>query len=274
MTTTSTQTETTVDTTASAVVTRTGLVGRAIYYFLLALFAVNLIDTGSGSGGAIEQVARAPFGRFLLVGVTLSLAALVAWKAMQAINGDDIEGSEPTDRAKYAAKGVAYLAVALTALGILVANWSSSQSSSSSGGSGSKEQATATVLTWPGGQFLVIGFGLAIVAFGVYEIAKYAVKAEFWHRFKSAELDDRAEQAVEWSGRLGYAGKGAITAIVGGFFVVAGIQHDPDEATGLSGAIADVADTGWGPIVLALISVGLFLYAIFSAIEAKYRPVR
>lgn len=258
---------------ARTAVTRAGLVGRGVYYTLLAVFALDLaLHPGTDDQGAIEQVASAPFGRFILTGLVVVLGALVAWKVTQVISGDAVEGSEASDRAKYAAKALAYMAVAATALSVLVSNWSSGGSGQSSGSASSKEEATSTVLGWPGGQVVVIAFGFGIMGFGVYEIWKYGINAEFWHRFETGDLDQSAERAIELSGRAGYIGKGVITAVVGVFFVTAGFQHDPDDATGLSGALTEVADAWWGPALLVGVAIGLFLFAVFSAIEAKYRP--
>ena len=258
---------------ARAAITRAGLVGRGVYYALLAVFALDLaLHPGTDDQGAIEQVASAPFGRFILVGLVVILGALVAWKVTQVISGDAVEGSEPSDRAKYAAKAFAYFAVAATALSVLVSNWSSGGSGQSSGGSSSKEGATSTVLGWPGGQVLVIAFGFGIIGFGLYESWRYGIEAEFWHRFETGDLDQSAERALELSGRVGYLGKGVITAVVGVFFLTAGFQHDPNDATGLSGALTEVADAWWGPALLIGVAVGLVLFAVFSAVEAKFRP--
>ncbi len=61
--------------------------------------------------------------------------------------------------------------------------------------------------------------------------------------------------------------------MVGVFFVTAGFQHDPD-GTGeqvVGNALTEVADAWWGPALLVGVAIWLFLFAVFSAIEAKYR---
>lgn len=254
-------------------VARPGLIGRGLFYLLFGLLALDLAFGSSGSQeGAVERVASAPFGRFLLIGLTIALVALVVWKILQAIAGDPAEGSETTDRVKYALKALAYAGLAATALAVLLANWGSGSSSSGSGSSGdSQTQATATVLEWPLGQWLVVLGGLAIIAFSAYEAYKYAIEAEFQERLDTSSLDPSAQRAVEWSGRIGYAGKSAITAVVGLFLVIAGLQHDPDETEGLSGALRSLADSSWGVALLVFVGVGLFAFAAFSFVEAVYR---
>ena len=80
-------------------------------------------------------------------------------------------------------------------------------------------------------------------------------------------MSAKARSAVEKAGRAGYASR----AIVGPFFIIAAIQHDPQEAIGLSGALAALAGRTWGQAVLWFVAIGLFLFGCFSFAEAKYR---
>lgn len=260
---------------ARSSVARPGLIGRGIFYLLFGVLALDLaFGSGDESQGAVERVATAPLGRFLLIGLAVALVSLVAWKVLQAIAGDPVEGSEATDRAKYVLKALAYGGLAVTSVTVLIANWDSDSSSGSSGSAGSsdsEQQATATVLEWPAGQWLVILGGLAIVGFALYELYTHAYQAEFMSRVGTTELDDSTRRTVEWSGRAGYAGKATMTVVVGIFLVVAGIRHDPDETEGLSGALRELSDSSWGTALLAFVGAGLFLFAAFSFVEAKYR---
>lgn len=254
-----------------AKIARLGLVGKGLLYAVLGLLAVD-IATGSGDAstrGAIERVASQPFGQVLLVVLTVSLVALVAWKGLQAIAGDPVDGEEPFDRLVNAIKGVSYLGFAIAAVSVLVANWGGSTGSAGQGDT--KEQATATVLGLPGGQFLVVAAGLAIVAFGLLEIYKHAVEAEFLQRLALSEADQTTEQGIETAGRIGYAASGAVTVLVGGFLVVAGVQHDPDDTKGISGVLQELSGTGAGQIALWAMAAGLVFFGAFCLAEAKFR---
>lgn len=256
---------------------RTGLVGRAMLYAVFGVLALDIANGGGGSSttqGAIERIASETFGRIMLIALCLGLLALVVWKALQAIAGDPVEGSEATDRAEHAIKGVVYAGVLVAAVTVLAANWSSGSGGGGSGGGqggSTEQQATATVLEWPGGQFLVIVLGLGIIGFGAYELYAHAMNTEFMSRLALDGPASGARNGVELAGRIGYGAKGVTTGIVGAFFVIAGLQHDPDEATGLSGALRELGDSGWGTIVLWIVAVGMFGFAAFSLVEAKYR---
>ncbi|MGI8939694.1 MAG: DUF1206 domain-containing protein, partial [Iamia sp.] len=70
-----------------------GLVGKGLLYASLGFIAINVALGDSDSqdtskSGAIERVAEAPFGKFLMIVLAVGLVALVLWKATQAIAGD------------------------------------------------------------------------------------------------------------------------------------------------------------------------------------------
>jgi hypothetical protein len=256
-------------------VARIGLVGKALLYAMFGLLAIDVATGGSGSSstaGAIERVAGGSTGQVLLIGLCIGLAALVAWKALQAIAGDPVEGSDTSDRAKFAAKGVVYAGALVAAVSVLIANWNGGSSSSGSSSGGSTEsEATATVLDWPAGQVLVIAAGFGIMAFGLYELYQHTVRATFMERLDVGGRPESAQHAVEVAGRAGYGASGFTTVVIGVFFVIAGVNHDPNEATGLSGALQELGDTGWGQWLLWLVGLGLLGYAAFSLVEAALR---
>lgn len=254
-------------------IARVGLTGRALLYTVFGIFAIDVATGGGGAEtteGALEGFAGSTYGRLLLLGLCVGLVALVAWKALQAAAGDPVEGSEPTDRAEYAMKGLVYAAVLASAASVLIANWGSSSGQSSGGGS-SKQEATATVLDWPGGQFLVIAAGLGIVGFGLSQLWTDAWKGGFMQRIDTSTVSKEAGDVIETGGRAGYVAKGVTTVIVGGFLAVAGWQHDSSDTTGLSGAISELGGSGWGGALLWVVSIGMFGFAAFSLVEAALR---
>ena len=77
--------------------------------------------------------------------------------------------------------------------------------------------------------------------------------------------------ALRTIGRIGYAARAVVLAIIGVFFLVAAAQHDPSESKGMSGAVQSVADESWGRILLWLIAIGFVLFGVFCLAEAKLR---
>lgn len=254
-------------------VARVGLVGLGVLYALLGVLAINVAtgDRATASrSGAVQAVAQAPLGRFLLIGLAAALIALVIWKVMQAIAGDPVEGSDASDRIKYAAKALLFSTAALSAVAILIANWgvSAQVPGSGNGGGDNQQQATAVIMGLPGGRWIVMVVGLAAVGLGCYQIFRNTVRCEFMERL---HVSGDKERAISAFGRLGYAGSGAVTIGVGVFLFLAGLQYDPDNVKGLSGLLAELAGNGWGQLALWLIALGLVAYGLFALAEAKYR---
>jgi hypothetical protein len=251
-----------------------GLVGKGLLFASLGFIAINVALGDSDSqdtskSGAIERVAEAPFGKFLMIVLAVGLVALVLWKATQAIAGDPVDGSEATDRAKYAGMAFLYAGSAVTAVSILIANWSSGSSSSDEESGGGKQKAAAVLMDLPAGRWLVMIAGIGIVGFGGYQFYKYVVETEFMDKIESA--DEKTTNTIETIGRIGYAGRSALMVGVGIFFFVAGVQHNSDEVKGLSGLLGELAGNPWGQVALWVIAIGTFAYGVFTLIEAKYR---
>lgn len=252
---------------------RTGLVAKGILYAALGVLAIN-VAAGQASSqsaskrGAIELVASQPFGQWLLGILTVGLFALAAWQILLAFRGDPVEGGEAKDRAKYAVKAAIYLGTATTALSLLLDNWNAGGAGSGGGGA-SQQQATAMALGWPGGPWIVGAAGLAVIGFAIHQFYKHAWHQGFMQRL--AGMHGSTRTLVERAGRAGYAARAIVMAIIGTFVIVAAMQHDPQEATGLSGALATLAGQAWGQAVLWFVAIGLFLFGCFSFAEAKYR---
>lgn len=256
---------------------RAGLVAKAVLYVSLGILALQFVygttsAQETSTTGAIEQVARQPFGQFLLIVLTIGLAALVVWNVLRAITGDPVEGAETSDKLKYAAKAAVYAGITATSAGILGANWGESSSSGGGGGGGSsQQQATAVVFDWPAGRWLVGLAGLAVIGYAIAVFYKHAIEEEFLQRLDHAKMDGNVEAAVEGIGRGGYAARSIVFAIIGVLLVVAAVQHDASEAGGLSEALQSLSGSTWGQVLLWVIAVGLVFYGLFALAEARYR---
>ena len=110
---------------------RLGLVGQGVVATIVGLLAIRIAmgdkDEAATSEGAVAWLAEQPLGKFLLVALTVALFALALWRFLCAVMGDPVEGDAPKDRLKYAVLGVLYLLLAITTLGVTIANWTGSR---------------------------------------------------------------------------------------------------------------------------------------------------
>src|SRR3954454_21403216 len=143
---------------------RAGLLARGAVYLVIGLLSIKLAFGAGGKTtdqqGALATVARQPFGKVLLVALALGLAGYALWRLWRAAVGHGIESGEDDakERISGAISGVTYGALCLTAIKILAG---------SGGGGGGPDKATAGVLGWPGGPWLVGAAGLVLIGVGI-----------------------------------------------------------------------------------------------------------
>lgn len=83
-----------------------------------------------------------------------------------------------------------------------------------------------------------------------------------------------AREAAPWIerfARFGYAAKGAVYILIGVLAFAAAVGSG-GQATGSTGALASISDSGWGQVVLAILALGLFGYVIWSVVRAVVNP--
>lgn len=247
-------------------VARVGYAVSGLLHLLIGGIAVRLA-TGSGGQsadqtGALAQVAAQPFGRVVLWFGVVGFAALGLWQLGEAVWGG--RGGDRTDRTKQvgkaAGKAVVYLALTVTTLSFARGGSSSSSEQSS--------DVTATLLQSGGGRVLVAVIGLVVVGVGIYHAVKGARKKFLADLAGNAGGD--VGRAVVRLGQVGYLAKGVALVVVGLLFVVAAVQSDPSEATGLDGALTTLGEQPGGPVVLVLVGIGFVAYGLYSFARARY----
>ena len=67
-------------------------------------------------------------------------------------------------------------------------------------------------------------------------------------------------KALFWIGEIG---RGVAMGLIGFFLARAAVRYDASDATGLDGALRRLADSSWGPFVVALVGIGFVAYALY-----------
>lgn len=239
---------------------RAGYVASGVLHILIGVLALLVAFGGSDQeadqSGALETVAGTPFGTVALWVVIVALVALGAWQIAVAIRRPGSGG----DRAKAGAKGAVYLALAATAFAVVSRGQASSEDQT--------ESMTAKLMSQPGGRWLVGVVGAAIIGVAVYHVVK-GLRRKFLEDLQALPRE-RAGRVVITLGVLGYVAKGAALLVVGGLFIAAAREADPEKAGGLDGALRTVQDAPGGPILLALVALGFLAYGLYSFVRARY----
>ena len=251
---------------------RVGYAARGVVYAVIGVLAVRVAIGDGGrttdSRGALEAVARAPFGKVILVALGVGFAALAIWYVVVVF----VDPSATPRRGKEAVLSKIGKAVAAFAYGSLAVASYRLITGGSSGASGGQraEGLTARALALPAGRVLVL-LAAAIVLFSAVRRIRKGVQRRFMENLQTSRMDARLRT---WASRLGAAGlsaQGLLFAIIGALLGWAAVTYEPSKAIGVDGALRAVASQPAGMILLGLVALGLLAYAAYSFIEARYR---
>ena len=248
-----------------------GWAAKAVVYLALA-WLVYQMATGTASEeasttGALQLIQDATGGRFILVVLGIGLLLYAGGRILEVttLATGQIDKS---DKAQAVVTSLVYLALAISAFAA-----AGISSGGGQGGGGSSEQRGAAVLLdLPFGRILVGLVGLGVIALGAYTVKK-GVQKDFLPTLRTGDMSTMVRTWSEPVGIAAYVTKGLIFALLGWFLLQAAITYDSQKAVGLDGALREVAQADWGKALLLAVAVGLLAYAVFCALEARYRKV-
>lgn len=244
---------------------RAGFVARGVIYVIVGALAVEVAVGSSGTSasqqGALQTIARQPFGKVLLVAVAIGLAGYSSWRLVRAALGRGPEDSDSAfDRVAALASGLVYAALCALAIEILL------------GSGGGSSGTAAGVLGWTGGTWLVGIAGIALFGVGLHQGYR-GIGKDFLGDSKTEEMSPAVRDAMEWIGTFGYLARMVVFCLVGVFLVKAAVEFDPNNAVGLDGALRKLAQASYGSFLLGLIAAGLIAFGLYSVADARYRRI-
>lgn len=250
---------------------RLGYVTKGLVYLVIGILATQAAFGAGGqttdSSGALQEIVTQPFGILLLAIATIGLIGYALWRFIQAAIDPDQVGSDLKGigiRSGYVVSGLIYAGLAWTAFQMLL------------GSGGGNEDATrdwtAWLLSQPFGQWLVGLVGVIVIGVGFFQIYK-GMTASFREKLDLAAMSAREESWSTRIGQFGLAARGVVIGMVGFFLIQAAYRANPDEARGLGSALRELAQTPFGPWLLAIVALGLIAYGIFMAVMGRYRRI-
>lgn len=258
---------------------RAGLVAYGVIYLLVGWLAVQLAfgdhEGRPSSTGALRELTQQPFGEVLVWAVAIGMVFLVVWKGLEAAVGHRDEqdaGKRTRKRVMSGLKAALYAAVAVSGFSVATQSGGSgggSGGSGSKGGGGSQGTWTATVMNWPGGQLIIGALGLVIIGYGAFQVWT-AWTEKFAEKLDAEGRSGQTGRAYLAFGKAGYTAKGISIGVVGGLFCYAAITHDAKKSGGLDEALLTVLQQPFGPVMLALIGIGLARYGLFTLARARH----
>ena len=244
---------------------RLGLTARALVYLVMGWLAI-LLATGSSAHvdqrGALVTLLSAPFGTVLVLLMSLAFLAYAAWRLSEAAVGVTGDGDGAKARITSLVRGLAYLVLAISALGLLRGARGTQ--------AGQQGHLAGTVMQHQGGRVLVGLLGAAVLVVGLVMVRE-GWSAKFMRYFGSLPTGTRTP--VVWLGRVGTVARGIVFAIAGLLVVVAAWTADPSKAGGIDAAVRTLLAQPYGHELVALLGAGLVLFGLYGLAEAAWRRV-
>jgi hypothetical protein len=249
---------------------RAGFTARGVLYGIIGIVAIAVAlgeeQSPADQQGALSSLAGSTAGKILLILLAAGLAGYALFRLWEVIAGpvDERGDKAKLERVASVARVLIYGGLCFSAIKILTESGSQSSSSETS--------STSTVFDLPAGQLLVIAGGVALIGVGLYQLYT-GISGSFRDHLKLAQMSEHEQHTATVAGTAGHIARAVVFSLAGAFLLKAGIEHDPDEAVGLDGALLEIAQQSYGAILLGLVALGLFVFGFYSLIEARYRKL-
>jgi hypothetical protein len=244
---------------------RFGYVAKGAVYLIIGWLAARTARGAGGattdSQGALDALVDAPFGHLLLGALAVGLAGYALWCLVRAALDTEGKGSDPRGllgRGSSVLVGALHAGLALSAARLALG-------SPQRGGDATRDWSARLL-----GQALVAGFGLVMLGVGLYHLY-LAYSATFRDQLRTDQMGAEELRWVTRLGRAGYAASAVGFGIIGGFLLAAARDARAEEARGLGGALAALAQQPYGPWLLGATALGLMAYGAYSLVEACFR---
>jgi hypothetical protein len=257
-----------------AVLARAGLVAKGASYGLVGVLALEVALSHGGKTtsrqGALASLAHHSFGKVVLIALAFGFAAYALWRFIQAYaerpNGDDGAAKVWAKRAAYAGRGLVYAALTYSTVHILAGSGGSQSQNSKAHAS------TATVLSWPGGTWLVAAGGLALFGVALWNLYR-GLARKFEDKWRLSRLSPAVRKWGSRAGVMGHVARFVVLGLIGVFLVKAALDYKPKDAIGLDGALQKLAHASYGGWLLGLTAAGLIAYGVYCLVDARLRDV-
>lgn len=251
-------------------IAQVGLSAKGVVYIILgALAFMAAFEIGGYSNqeatstGTLSFIQNAPGGIVLLGLVAAGLLCYVLWRFTQTFTSKGGDKKDTAHRLRYFVSGLTYLALAYTALRMVL------HLSGSSGNSDQNQQIAAQIMDRTMGQWL-LGLGaLVLGGIGIYQIY-YGLAGKYKKHLQQLRLHSQAEALLSRSGKVGYVARGVVWLIIAYLLLQAALHANAAKAGDTSKAFQFLESTPMGSYLLGALGIGLIAYGIFNFLRAKY----
>jgi len=251
---------------------RLGYICKAFIYTIIGSLAIAAALRRGGritdTSGALRVILGQPYGRAILLVLTVGLCGYALWRVLDAVRDPDHHGTDFTGivtRIGNLIRAAIYGGLGLESFRLF---------RGMHGSNGREAQLwTARLLDIPFGQVLVGLLGAIVAVYGVSEIIA-SFKGGYSRTLDITPIPAALRRAAEGISRFGIGARGVIIIVLGVFLVRAAFENDPTEAHGTRESMLELANAVNGPWLLGFIGAGLLAYAVDQAIHARCRRIK
>jgi hypothetical protein len=255
-------------------IARTGFLVKGILYAVIGVLALQLAlrEGGrvTGTRGALTLVLGQPFGRILLLIAAIGLVGYAAWRVLQGVIDTDRHGNGWKGlwlRSGYVIRGLLHLGLSVQAFRLYRGLGGGSENA--------QNKATAELLRWPFGDFVVVLVGLGLIGFAIQQAwSAYVGKLE--PGFDVTQLRQDAGKWAVVASRFGIAARAVVFALLGWSAVVGGFERDASEVDSTAGSLGTLASQpgALGRWLLGAVAVGFIAYGLYQMVHARYLRIQ
>jgi hypothetical protein len=251
-------------------VARIGFASKAAVYVTIGVLAM-MLALGKGNAttdtrGAIHFLEQLPFGSPMLAFIALGMVGYALWRVLQGLLDLDDKGRDLKGRAVrfgFVCSGLVYASLALYTVRDLFG--------SASRGNTQKD-ASAQILSNPGGTWILGAIGVAVIGWGIWHFVK-AFREKFLETTETERMSASEQRWMKRVAKLGLSARGVVAITLGLLALKAARERNPNEVEGVDGALRELASQPYGPLILALVAIGLAAYGVYWAFNVRYRRI-
>lgn len=259
---------------------RAGWLAKGVVYVVAGLLSLLIAAKASGWSraasapnaeasptGALKTVAHATGGSLLLIVLAIGMVLYAIWRIVSALLPGGSDAKAIAKRIGYIVSAGIYTTFAVTAIAL------AKSTTTTPNGNSKVTSLSGRTMAHTGGRVLIGVVGGIVIAAGLYRIVKGAKQ----HVNDELDLGGLSKQRRAWTERLGAVGevgRGIGIGLIGFFLVRSAITYDPNQATGLDGALRRLATERFGLFVVVAVGVGFVAYGVFCASTFRHRRLQ
>ncbi|WP_405401682.1 DUF1206 domain-containing protein [Paracoccus sp. Ld10] len=247
---------------------RAGYIGKGLVYLAVAGISLYSIWRGGNArdtSSALGWLDTTWGGGVTLFVILVGMVAYALWRVLDATFDLEDYGRE----AKGIVARIGMLVTGAVHLGIGVTVFSLLFGSGGGSGEGSSiPRHVGTIMSWPGGRWIIGAVALLIVAAGAHYM-RQGWTNEYRQHLRANPVTTRWNPVL----KAGLIAHGVVVGVVGLLFGFAAWQANPEQAGGTGEAFSWLSGQIYGQILVTAICVGLLGFALFCLVNAAYRIV-